>query len=286
MKRLNSTFGRKAFRIIAAGIFNMILLCLLSGACAENWTCLVCGTENTDSTYCSSCECRHTLSSEEKTTYVFKTGDQIAFGRFDSSVYPVDPWHPDYLLWTVIDTDGRQALLLSNGCYENLPVNQISRDDSWRNSSIREWLNTVFKATFFHEAEQVAIIPAAVEDGGYQTAEANMIKVATSTDQFFALSYEEVLKYMPDEYQRMVNSVQLRNDQTDPFTDGEGHYGWWLRSVDKDGKWYVVDPVGRITSMIDELGWEGVAVRPAMWVDFKTLADSKDDVWYEVVPGN
>ena len=284
---------RRNIRGLSVMLFFLLVISLFQAAGEEAWEC-ICGSENYDSPYCLICGCKPHLSMEEKAEYVPQAGDKIRFGALDSDYYSQEYWIPEPPLWTIMETDGMKALVLSDYGYDNVvPVDDIYRNDpSWPDSFLREWLNSEFINTLFNEAEQAVIVRRTATDGGYKTKDGARIKENETEDRIVVFSYEEAMKYLPSNEQRsLVDDIVYRKDRGDleePFSDGGGYYGWWLRSIGEGGEWYIVDPYGEIFSYKEVFPepWNGdvIAVRPALWVDFEKLAESRDTIIYEVAP--
>lgn len=167
----------------------------------------------------------------------YQVGNKITFGNYNGE--PID--------WRVLALNGNMCLLLADKILEYQPYQDQYVDTSWRESTLRKWLNQHFLKTAFTPKEQMSILnyrlenhcnPVFFTNGGLNTA-----------DKCFCLSYNEAVKYLPKNEDRATGQW------------------WWLRTpgssllcasaVYADGSIYV----GGINANYPTAG-----VRPAMWV--------------------
>jgi len=202
-------------------------------------------------------------------------GDIITFGE---------------LQWRIIDKKDRNILIISEHIIEQRPYNDIWRDVTWENCSLREYLNNDFFNNQFALEEQARIVDTrntSHKNPWYDIEEGNQ-----TVDKIFLLSLEEVVKYFGDsrslEY-RKAWEVDLENSTKSNLIFVESPYGYLIRdrfnearqAIDENGEersWWLRSP-GRNTrdaTMVNYTGFVIVAgvtvtletggVRPAMWI--------------------
>lgn len=138
---------------------------------------------------------------EGDATYSNASDDQYHWT--DSTAYHYFQYEP--IKWRVLQTDGNQALLLSDVALDDQKYHQVSENITWETSTMRSWLNGYgagsnqqsldysrknFIDSAFTAAEQAAISDSTVENAdniNYGTEGGN-----NTTDKIFLLSESEV----------------------------------------------------------------------------------------------
>ncbi|MDR1135440.1 MAG: DUF6273 domain-containing protein [Clostridiales Family XIII bacterium] len=176
--------------------------------------------------------------------------------------------------WRVLDIQGDKALLLTEDIIEQRPYNVQDEDVTWKNCTLRQYLNDEFFNTFSRQ-ERAKIL---------ETRNANPnnqfygTKGGESTvDKVFLLSINEVVKYFGDsgnlENLRGKRMWIIRDQYNDKRMAKYRNVGawWWLRSpgyngisaanVHNDGG---LDVLGSL--VYNDYG----GVRPALWLNLKS----------------
>ena len=167
----------------------------------------------------------------------FQIGETVEYGA----------WKGEALRWKVADERGKMRLLISEKVIAKQPYNDVLTDTSWKECSLRAWLNDSFLKEAFSPKEQKTLMSSLVRNlrnpryyssGGFD-----------SLDKLFILKSEELEKYLPTAEDRRMDGW------------------WWLRlpgsnlfsavAVYADGTVY--DPCIHVN-------YEEGGVRPAMWV--------------------
>jgi len=138
---------------------------------------------------------------------------------------------------------------------------------TWKDCSLRNWLNQVFYTEAFSENEQEQIIESTVSnpdstifdtEGGGDTE-----------DKVFLLSSSEAEKYLDSKKERMAAATEsVKNGEPEVFVSEFTDMSfWWLRSPGSEQS--LVQTVGA-EGAIAESGFlvnrTDIAVRPAIWV--------------------
>lgn len=114
------------------------------------------------------------------------------------------------LEWKILEINGSQAVaiavyLLSGQGSSAIPFDKsfdkvVNEQLTWENSSVREWLNNEFYNNAFSESEKAAILTTPLENKGLK--DYGDLSSPNTLDRVYFLSYEEVLKYMPNRSDR------------------------------------------------------------------------------------
>lgn len=190
-------------------------------------------------------------------------GDQLALGRFEQDDESENG--TEEIVWTVLEVQEDQALLLSLRCLDTQPYHDVLHGQTtWAESTLRTWLNGEFCDAAFSETEQKLLTETELENKDnptYRTPGGE-----NTQDRVFLLSLDEVRTYLPGELMRANVTDYASNRGC--FRNASKNGWWWLRSpgvysrdacyVDADGK------IFEYGYIIHRQGW---AVRPAMWID-------------------
>ena len=156
--------------------------------------------------------------------------------------------------WLILDIKDDCALLLSKDIIAEMPYHEEWEDITWKECSLREWLNTEFLNSFT-EQEQVRIMLKTQKNEeslslctlGYDTK-----------DKIFLLSPEEVDQYFSNSEHRIS-----RFNNKPSF--------WWLRSAScRDIDATHVDADGSVHTLGFLLRNGSGGVRPALWLNLKS----------------
>ena len=167
----------------------------------------------------------------------YEPGNTVCFGSYNG----------EPIRWRVLDQRGKLRLLFAEEILTQRAYNDEIVDTSWRECTLRKWLNKEFLSEAFTPKERAAVVSGMVRNprsakwytsGGYD-----------SMDKVFVLNQDEFDRYL-----------------TDPADRVKGRW-WWLRSpgsnlmsavaVYDDGTAYDIGIHVHYT--------EG-GVRPALWV--------------------
>ena len=195
--------------------------------------------------------------------YRASVGNEVEFGNY----YMKDKyWIEDHdekepITWDIIAQEGNKVLLLSDEILDEQYYNETRSDTTWETCSLRKWLNNDFYKMAFNEKEQKAIISTNLSNGKDQcNPEWDTYGGNDTTDKVFLLSYQEVLKYLPEEKSRKCFMSSYAKSLV-------GVNIWILRSpgaeqdcvasVGSEGELYGHGEVWQVPD----------SIRPAIWVD-------------------
>ena len=194
-----------------------------------------------------------------------KRGDKVVFGRYEQDDNLTNG--PEALEWLVLDCSEGNALLISRYVIDQKPFNRMTETITWRDSSVRKWLNESFISEAFNEEEREKIRRIQLKNDESQSNPANPIDGGTETnDQVFLLSFYEARLYFADNVARQTIPTQyaIKNGVVPKAKNGMSF--WWLRSPSKNlFNAAVVSDSGEIGSgsYVDRM-YNGI--RPAIWV--------------------
>lgn len=200
----------------------------------------------------------------------YSVGHVITLGKFEQDNNEEDG--AEEIEWMILDQDGDKRLVLS---VYDLAVMQYSESDpgffgiTWKDSSVRSWLNQTFYAQAFDKEEKAAILDTEVVPDKFENS--NAVSGSSTTDKVFCLNIGQVQKYFPD--------LQLALAVPTEYAIANGAYRngdynntceWWLCAPGND--------VSNAACMMSrpEISEESVqeydnCVRPAMWIDLSVL---------------
>lgn len=146
--------------------------------------------------------------------------------------------NPEPIEWTVLSKNGDTALLISKYAIDCRPYHSKYVDTDWAHSTLREWLNTDFYRRAFSSDEKSHICNGTLHDKNG----------ATTTDQVFLLSPDEVRHYFPRPEDRRVAASKYAKENG-AWRDKNGYSWWWLRSTSTLKMAEIVHETGDISEM-------------------------------------
>lgn len=170
-----------------------------------------------------------------------ESGDIITFGTYEQDGNLANG--TEDIEWIVITRDGNKALVISKYCLEQMPFNSTLASVTWKNSTIRTWLNSDFYNNAFSSEERSKIFNTTFSTDGIET-----------TDKVFLLD-EEDAGFLPISI--------LKAEATDyVFTT---HCYWFLRNTGSVSNAAYVSYDGELGyyENVDREWW----IRPVMWID-------------------
>lgn len=201
----------------------------------------------------------------EQTLKSAKPGDYITFGRYEQD--NVTENGPEPIVWFVLaEKDGR-LLLWSKDALDHAQYNSGQRDVTWKECSLRTFLNDDFYNTAFTDSEKLLIPNAKTRNGGNS---ASITKGGDDTmDHVVIMSFDELLEYG-------VQNLHLEWIGTYPTeyakaqgVESHAEYGtckWWIRTPGMEQSHAVYcDMIGQPLYSAP-VSRKGIGVRPMIWV--------------------
>jgi len=221
---------------------------------------------------------------------ITKAGDTASFGSYYGK--PIE--------WQVlaVDTAASKALLIPKEMLGYWSFNDIREEKTWETSSIRQWLNNDFYNAAFTEQQKAFILETDIENKA--NPEYNTGGTANTKDKVFFLSADEVMKYIPNEADRIckinftttqieaiAKALSTRNNPSYSVTydnavsELTSYIGttdwWWLRTAGRElTRAAAVSYSGEFYAVGNEVEEPYGGIRPAIWVNIsKPLISSE-----------
>ncbi len=188
--------------------------------------------------------------------------------------------------WIILKEENGRKLLLSKYIIDAVDYHEAGKTGSWKECSLRRWLNTEFTVQVFSKEEKDCLIEserAETRNFFYNTEDSDLCR-----DKVFLLSVEEV--------KSLLNTCQTVAPVT-PYALEKGvfanNYGlWWIRTPgDKYGMQAYINTVGKTAYDGCYQQRREVGLRPAIWVsdtfvkeyDLNEETDSGEDLEWSII---
>lgn len=205
------------------------------------------------------------FKAQENGLSAISLGESVKFGCYEQDNDKSNG--REEIEWLVISENKDKVLLVSKYLLDIKPYHSTLTDITWKDCSLRFWLNNDFINSAFSSKHQElimdSIIPA-VNNPGFGT-EAGV----STTDKIFILNINEVEKYFPIETDRQCQPTDsaIANSIYD-FNNYNSW--WWLRSPGSYQKHASgIANSGSISFSGAFVNSDRIFVRPAMWISIK-----------------
>ena len=156
-------------------------------------------------------------------------GDIITFGSYPYTNSQLK----SSIKWLVLDKQDKKILIISKDALDAKPYNKDNVDTTWKECTLRNWLNRDFYFSAFSADEKKSIVQTKVSaerNSTYNTLLDNNI-----TDNVFLLSINEVNKYFSTCIARQCAATdcavaQGAHTSSEYTIGGRPSCWWWLRS--------------------------------------------------------
>ena len=201
-------------------------------------------------------------------------GDIVIFGFYEQDNDKTNG--TEAVEWLILEKDKDQALIISKYALDAQEFHHEYSDTgvTWETCSLRQWLNSSFLNEAFSTEEQLLILETTVradKNPKYYSDPGN-----DTSDRVFLLSIPEVNDYFSSDSDRQCIPTSYAVAKGATFgTQEEGVY-WGLRTPGDNVQWMGltktcssagVDRDGSIRYNGLGVAYDGVALRPAMWID-------------------
>lgn len=188
-----------------------------------------------------------TIPPKDDVYYVFGHFEQD--GNLNNGSEPIE--------WIILEESNGRLLLISRYIldYQDFNDTVIAKATSWKNSSLRKWLNDNFYNTAFSASEQSRILSTSVQD--YKSD--NVLGDVTS-DNVFILSKKQAFSYFSSNYARATRATQYANSRKSYPTNAY----WLIDSYSSDLYKYLINSDGKNENNPRVNESEGV--RPVIWI--------------------
>lgn len=172
---------------------------------------------------------------------------------------------PEEIEWIVVAVEGSKALVISKYALDSKPFHDKFDKVTWKDCSLRKWLNEDFYETAFSKAQRSRIslnIILADKNPEYSTPAGE-----DTTDYVWLLSLSEVERYLTGTPYAscLVTPYAIQNQAY--IATSQGECWWWCRTPGNDEIFASgVNPLGVISTRGNNVNYIHAAVRPAMWI--------------------
>ena len=190
-------------------------------------------------------------------------GDHLTFGTYEQDGDISNGAEP--IEWRVLAVENGRALLITEKLLDYVQYDEKYADVTWENCTLRIWMNQIFYNISFDSIEQNKISettntnddnPIHKSDGGNATK-----------DKVFALSISEVKDFFSSYDSRIAFTTVYAHGKSYDVSDHSAI--WWLRSPGSNNlNAASVSYTGEVTDYGLTVNIKGIAVRPAIWVQF------------------
>jgi len=183
-------------------------------------------------------------------------GQVLVFGQYEQDNNLQNGKEP--VEWIVLRVDGARALLISRYALDVRRFNEEWVKISWKDCTLRSWLNSVFYNECFTDSQKKAILSTAIQS--------NYVNSTVNTqDNVFALSARESEQYLN---QNMRQCVPTAYAQAQAAALDNGYCYWWLRdTTTRKNDANRVEPNGEVCEYGSNTNAAGVSVRPVIWIN-------------------
>lgn len=201
---------------------------------------------------------------------ILNAGDIFTFGKYEQDNDMKNGAEP--IEWQVLAVENGQALVISRYALDAKPYNETYRYVTWRDSTLRAWLNAVFYNNAFNSAEKKGI--EEVKNYNPLNPSSGARGGPATKDKIFLLSIDEANRYFSDDNARQCEATAFAKENG-AYIDGNGDSWWWLRSPGSNGhNAAIVLWVGYISHPGHGIVNPYNSVRPAFWLDLSDLSSS------------
>lgn len=188
----------------------------------------------------------------------FEVGSFVKFGNYPQNINE----KPAPIDWLVLDNDGKIALLISEKGLECIYYHRLIKPITWKDCSLREWLNHDFAHMAFNDDELGRIAESVIctEDN----ADFGTKGCGKTNDKIFCLSIDEAKKYFASDDARKCQPADCAVSHF-AFRSSDGYCSFWLRSPgDHANSAACVLSNGSVDSKGRFVDIKGCSVRPAL----------------------
>ena len=175
--------------------------------------------------------------------------------------------------WIVLKEEKNHCLCISKCLLDTKPYHNLSENVTWKDCTLRNWLNHEFLTTAFSDEEREKILLSDVANPAQNTQ-----------DYIFLLSFDEIEEYFDDEVEDYV-AYEERGAYTTDYARKQGAWFleddceeknkgcWWLRYYGEEyekseGKYPYISCVnfdGYIEHAAQDVSDTNCSIRPAFW---------------------
>ena len=207
-----------------------------------------------------------------------KVGYAVEFGSYRQGA---ESDIAESIEWLVVDKRDDKVLLVSRRALDCKQYNDNNELVTWETCSLRSWLNGEFYETAFSDAERALVGRTRIPNPSNTTFGTNGGR--DTVDAVFLLGADEVRRYLPSAGDRACHPTDYAVSRGAEEHDESGACYWWLRSPGRGSRRAAyVFSVGSVSSGGCRVFDDGLAVRPALWVNLRNEASRAATISTEV----
>ncbi|MCL1945145.1 MAG: DUF6273 domain-containing protein [Firmicutes bacterium] len=175
--------------------------------------------------------------------------------------------------WIELDNDGTSVLMIAKFILDSgIPYNTTKVDISWKNCSIRQWLNNEFFNKAFVADDKSKIKLCDISGNGISGADDD---AEITQDKVFLLNTKEASQYFAKTVNRLAQGTEFAKNKGKTLFKSKGvldiykeHSWWWLRNRGSYGANLaaLVDNGGNVNPIGDNVHFLHGGVRPCIRV--------------------
>ncbi len=153
-------------------------------------------------------------------TAEIKAGDTVTFGSYEQDNDQTNGKEP--IEWVVMEVEGGDAMLLSRYVLDILAYNDGNMKTSWKNSSLRRWLNSTFYDEAFTAEEKEQLIIKELETKYDEGTTADPVTLMTCPDALRIFENHKARQGVGTPYAKAKGLYQSKKYK--------GFTHWWTRN--------------------------------------------------------
>ena len=153
-------------------------------------------------------------------TAEIKAGDTVIFGSYEQDNDQTNGKEP--IEWVVMEVEGGDAMLLSRYVLDILAYNDGNMKTSWKNSSLRRWLNSTFYDEAFTAEEKGQLIIKELETKYDEGTTADPVTLMTCPDALRIFENHKARQCVGTPYAKAKGLYQSKKYK--------GFTHWWTRN--------------------------------------------------------
>ena len=195
-------------------------------------------------------------------------GSIVTFGKWHYTLRSKTKEDMQPIQWIVLDTRDNIALLISKFGLDLQRYNQDRGQTTWKDCTLKRWLNNTFLMGAFSEEERDKKIVGinVIEKRKLLYPE---IKLSNDnmSDKVFLLSSQEVSMYLPTKKSRICPSTKYIIKKGSWNDNDNKNCQWWLRSSGNAAHYAAfVSKDGSLNDNGDYVHKDSYVVRPSIWI--------------------
>lgn len=204
-----------------------------------------------------------------KKLHAAEVGDYVRFGAYEQDN---DTSNGNEIIeWLVLDKQDNKVLVISKYALDCKKYNESYMDMTWKDCTLREWLNSTFMDSAFSHEEKGAIVSTVIPNP--DNLEFNTLGGGETTDQMFILNIDEANQYFNSDQERQcISTAYAMANGAHVYSGYKELCWWWLRSPGGSQQSAArVHLAGGIREYGYNVAYAYTAVRPAMWIDLDAV---------------